>query len=422
MSNDSHQIVIVGGGTAGITVAARLLRKGYTDVAVIDPSDQHYYQPAWTLVGAGLFDQARTARPESTVIPRGATWIRQAATTFDPEDSSVTTADGGVHHYEVLVVCPGIQLDWHRTEGLPDALQTDPVSSNYRYDLTPKTWELLRRTRSGTVVFTMPSGPIKCAGAPQKIAYLAADHWRKQGVLGDIDIHLVIPTPRIFGIPAIADNLDEVIADYGITLHTQSELVAVDGDNRKMAIRDLSRSKQGVTAGSAPCEALPSSAVATDDDLVLDYDVLHVVPHQSAPDWIKASPLSTGDANGYVEIDQHTMQHVRYPNVFALGDAGSTPNSKTGAAIRKQAPVVVRNVERFLTGAPLDAAYHGYASCPIVTSSHAMLMAEFDYSLQMTPSFPRWMFDPAEPHRAYWYLKKYGLPFMYWNMMLKGLA
>ena len=153
---------------------------------------------------------------------------------------------------------------------------------------------------------------------------------------------------------------------------------------------------------------------------MLSYDVFHAVPRQSAPDWIKSSPLSTGDANGYVDIDKHTMQHVRYPNVFSLGDAGSSPNSKTGAAIRKQAPVVVHNIESFLKGQPLRAAYNGYGSCPIVTSSHAMLLAEFDYDLNLTPSFP--LIDPTKPHRAYWYLKKYGLPFMYWNLMLKGLA
>lgn len=422
MATAKHQIMIVGGGTAGITVAARLLKKKYVDVAVMDPADQHYYQPAWTLVGAGLFDQGKTARPQAKVMPKGATWIRKAAAAFDPDNNTVVADDGSTYEYDVLVVCPGIQLDWHRTEGLTDALGTNGVSSNYRFDLTPRTWEFIRSTRSGTAVFTMPTGPIKCAGAPQKIAYLAADHWRKQGVLGDIDIHLVVPTPRIFGIPEIADNLDKVIARYGITLHTQSELVAVDGDSRKVAIRDLSLANEGVTAASAPCEALPSSSVATEFDLVLDYDVLHAVPHQSAPDWVKASPLSTGDANGYVEVDKHTLQHVRYPNVFALGDAGSTPNSKTGAAIRKQAPTVVENIDSFMKNQQLGKEYHGYASCPLVTSSHDMLMAEFDYSMQMTPSFPRWMFDPAKPHRTYWYLKKYGLPFMYWNMMLKGLA
>jgi sulfide:quinone oxidoreductase len=401
MATAKHQMLIIGGGTAGVSVAARLLRKKYADVAVMDPAEQHFYQPAWTLVGAGLFDQAKTARPQAKVMPKGATWIKKAAASFDPDNNTVTATDGSTYEYDVLVVCPGIQLDWRRTEGLHDTLGRNGVSSNYQFDLAPKTWEFLRATRSGTAVFTMPSGPIKCAGAPQKIAYLAADHWRKEGVLRDVDIHLVVPTPRIFGIPEIADNLDEVIADYGITLHVQSELASVNGDDRKATIKAVG--EHGT-------------------DTTLSFDLLHAVPHQSAPDWVKSSPLSTGDANGYVDIDKHTMQHVRYPNVFALGDAGSSPNSKTGAAVRKQAPVVVENIDSFLKNQRLAKEYHGYASCPLVTSSHDMLMAEFDYSMQMTPTFPTWMFDPAKPHRAYWYLKKYGLPFLYWNLMMKGVA
>ncbi|MBI3217626.1 MAG: NAD(P)/FAD-dependent oxidoreductase [Mycobacterium sp.] len=394
-----HQIVIVGGGTAGITVAARMLRNGFTDVAVIEPSSKHYYQPLWTLVGGGQAKAATTERDESSVMPKGATWIKKAANTFDPDNNTLTCTDGTSYAYDVLVICPGIQLDWNRTEGLEDALGRDGVSSNYRFDLAPRTWDLVRSMRSGTAVFTVPSGAIKCAGAPQKIAYLAADHWRREGVLKDIDIHLVMPGARPFGIPAIADSLDTVIADYGITLHANSELKSVDSASRKVGI-----------AAVAPGGT----------DAMLPYDMLHVVPQQSAPDWVKSSPLSTGDANGYVDIDRHTMQHVRYPNVFSLGDAGSTPNSKTGAAIRKQAPVVVANVESFLKNQPLRASYDGYSSCPIVTSSHAMLLAEFDYDLKLKPSFP--LLDPASPHKAYWYLKKYGLPFMYWNLMLKGLA
>ena len=394
-----HQILIIGGGTAGITVAARLLRKSYPDVAIIEPSETHYYQPLWTLVGGGQAKASTTARPEASVMPKQATWIKNAAAAVDPDNRTVTCADGTVYGYDVLIVSPGIQLDWTSTEGLEDTLGRNGVSSNYRFDLAPRTWDFIRNTKSGTAVFMMPSGPIKCAGAPQKIAYLASDYWRKQGVLKDIDVHLVVPTPRIFGIPAIADNLDKVIADYGITLHTNSEVTSVDAEAHKVAVTSVA---EGGT------------------DTTLPYDVLHVAPRQSAPDWIKSSPLSTGDANGYVDVDKHTLQHVRYPNVFALGDAGSTPNSKTGAAIRKQAPVVVENIDAFLKGRSLAAEYDGYSSCPIVTSSHAMLLAEFDYSLQMTPSFPG--LDPAKPHRVYWYLKKYGLPFMYWNLMLKGLA
>ena len=394
-----HQVLIVGGGTAGITVAARLLRKGYTDVAVIEPSDKHYYQPRWTLVGGGQAKAASTERAEASVMPRNATWIRKAASEVDPESNILTCSDGSVYEYDILVVCPGIQLDWEKTEGLTEALGRGGVSSNYRYDLAPRTWDFIRETRSGSAVFMMPSGPMKCAGAPQKIAYLAADYWRKQGVLDKIDVHLVVPTPRIFGIPAIADNLDKVIADYGIQLHTLSEVTAIDVDSRKATISAVG---EGGT------------------DTTLSFDMLHAVPRQSAPDWIKTSRLSTGEPTGYVEVDKHTMQHVRYPNVFALGDAGSSPNSKTGAAIRKQAPVVVENITAHRAGRPLTASYDGYASCPIVTSTHDMLLAEFDYDFNLEPSFP--VLDPTKPHRSYWYLKKYGLPFMYWNLMLKGVA
>ncbi len=394
-----HQILIVGGGTAGITVAARMLRKGYTDVAVIEPSSKHYYQPLWTLVGGGQAKASSTERAESSVMPTGATWIRKAANAFDPDDNTVTCADGATYAYDVLVVCPGIQLDWHSTDGLEETLGRNGVSSNYRFDLAPHTWANIRTLRSGTAVFTVPSGAIKCAGAPQKIAYLAADYWRSQGVLHDIDVHLVMPGARPFGIAAIADSLDKVIADYGIHLHSSSEVTAVDAAARKVTVKS-------VAAGGT--------------DTMLPYDMLHAVPRQSAPDWIKTSPLSTGDPTGYVDVDKHTLQHVRYPNVFALGDAGSSPNSKTGAAIRKQAPVVVDNIDAFLNGQPPNASYDGYSSCPIVTSSHAMLLAEFDYDLNLEPSFP--LLNPTVPHRAYWYLKKYGLPFMYWNLMLKGLA
>ena len=394
-----QQVLIVGGGSAGITVAARLLREGYTDVAVIEPSDKHYYQPLWTLVGGGQATASSTERPEASVMPKKATWIRKAANGFDPDNNTVTCSDGSTYAYDVLVVCPGIQLDWDKTEGLTEAVEGPGVSSNYRVDLAPKTWDLIRSTTSGSAVFMMPMFPMKCAGAPQKIAYLAADHWRKQGVLRNIEIHLVVPTPRIFGIPAIADSLDKVIAGYGIHLHTLSEVTAVDPESRKVTV----------------------SAVAEGgSDMTLNFDMFHAVPRQSAPDWIKSSPLSTSEPTGYVDVDKHTMQHVRYPNIFALGDAGSTPNSKTGAAIRKQAPAVVENIDAYIKGRPLSGSYNGYASCPIVTSTHDMLLAEFDYDFNLEPSFP--ILNPTKPHRSYWYLKKYGLPFMYWNLMLKGLA
>lgn len=393
-----HKVVIVGGGSAGISVAARLSKR-VDDIAVIDPSEKHYYQPLWTLVGAGCSKREKSERSEASVMPKGVSWIKQAVTGFEPENNSVETSDGQTVTYDVLVVCPGIQLDWDKIPGVSETLGTDGVSSNYTYDLAPKTWGFIRNTKSGSAVFTMPSGPIKCAGAPQKIAYLACDYWRSEGVLDDIDVHLVVPSPRIFGVGVYADELDKVIADYGITLHTSSELSELDAGSKSATFKAAS------DAG---------------EDFSLPYDLLHVVPHQSAPDWIKLSPLSTGDALGYVEVDKNTHQHVRYPNVFSLGDAGSTPNSKTGAAIRKQAPVVVANVQAQLAGEEILASYGGYASCPLTTSRKKMLLAEFDYTMEPTPSVP--LINTSKPRRDMWYLKKYGLPFFYWNLMLKGKA
>jgi sulfide:quinone oxidoreductase len=391
-----HHILIVGGGTAGVTVAAQLRRAGQSDIAIIEPSQYHYYQPLWTLVGGGRAKLEPTRRPQASVTPKGVTWIRKSAVSFEPENNAVITDDGSTYTYDGLIVAPGIQLDWDHTPGLTQTLGTGGVSSNYRYDLAPRTWDFIRGMRSGTAIFTMPTDPIKCGGAPQKIAYLAADHWRKAGVLDQIDIHLVVPSPRIFGIPEIADELDKVIDDFGITLHTEAALSEIDPENKRAIIR----------------------SVADDRKFDIDYDMMHVVPHQSAPDWIKSSPLSTGDALGYVEVDKFTLQHPRHPNIFALGDAAGSPNSKTGAAVRKQAPAVTQNIISALSGHTPTKEYHGYSSCPLTVGHNKMLLAEFDYSMQRTPSIP--LINTLKPRHDMWLLKKYGLPFIYWNLMLKG--
>lgn len=395
-----HRTVIVGAGTAGITVAARLRRAGETDIALIDPASTHYYQPLWTLVGGGIVPAELSARPMAAVLPRGVAYIKDAVTTIDPETKSVTLASGGTVGYDQLVVAPGIQLDWDRIDGLPDTLGERGVSSNYRYDLAPRTWDFLRELQGGRALFTMPSGPIKCAGAPQKIAYLAADHLRKVGRLGDVRITLAMPTPGMFGIESFARTLEQVVERYGIDVRFQHDLTAVDGDQRRATFVDRSGDEER--------------------QVTLDYDFMHVVPPQSAPDWVKRTPLAEDAPNGYVEVDKHTLQHVRYPDVFALGDAANTPNSKTGAAVRKQAPVVVHNLLAQRDGRPVTARYGGYASCPITTASNRMLLAEFDYSMQHTPSFPG--IDLTKERYDMWLLKRYGLPQLYWNGMLKGIA
>ncbi|WP_235834446.1 NAD(P)/FAD-dependent oxidoreductase [Actinomadura logoneensis] len=394
-----HRIVVIGGGTAGITVAARLRRAGQRDVAVVEPSLRHAYQPLWTLVGGGRAPLRESLRPQRSVMPRGVRWIRRAATAVDPDAREVALDDGGTVRYEQLVVCPGIQLDWDHVPGLADGLGRDGLSSNYLAETAPATWRFIRDTRSGSAVFSMPPGAIKCAGAPQKIAYLAADHWRRQGVLDRIDIHLVLPGDTMFGVPEFARVLADVARRYGINVHFGSEVTQVDPAAREVVVTKL----------------------ATGAKTTLPYTMAHLVPPQSAPDWIKKSPLAaTDDPAGYVEIDKHTMRHVRHPDVWALGDAGSSPNSKTGAAVRKQAPVLVENLLAALDGREPTAAYTGYASCPLTTARDKMLLAEFDYSGRPTPSIP--LIDTMRERTDMWHLKRRGLPFLYWNLMLRGLA
>ncbi|KIS27402.1 pyridine nucleotide-disulfide oxidoreductase [Arthrobacter sp. SPG23] len=394
-----HEILIVGGGNAGLSVAARLRNAGRNDIGLIEPSEQHYYQPLWTLVGGGAASQEETVRPQASVMPQGVAWIKDAATDIDPERRSVALSSGGSVTYDHLVVSPGIQLDWDKIPGMAQAMDSPTASSNYRYDLAPKTWDMIRTLKSGTAVFTQPSGPIKCAGAPQKIAYLAADYWRKQGVLDDIRVVMVLPTPGMFGVKVFADELERVVEKYGIEVRFNSEMTSVDS-----------------AAGTA---VITDNAAGTQESL--HYDLLHVVPPQSAPDWLKRTPLADpANPAGYVDVDKHTMQHKRYPEIFALGDAGSTPNSKTGAAIRKQAPVLVKNLLAAMNGSPPSAQYSGYASCPLTTARGKMLLAEFDYSLQPAPSIP--FIDTTKERTDMWLLKRYGLPFMYWNLILKGRA
>ena len=394
-----HRIAIIGGGNAGLSVAARLRNAGQDDVAVIEPQTEHFYQPLWTLVGGGAADRSESVRPQAEVMPQGAAWIKDTVAQIHPDERSLTLASEAEVSYDYLVVSPGLQLDWDRIPGMADAIETANVSSNYRFDLAPKTWKLIKGLRQGTAVFTMPSGPIKCAGAPQKIAYLAADYWRQQGVLDAIRIVLVLPTPAMFGVPVFSKELDKAVERYGIEVRLSSEVTAIDSAAQTVTIMD--------------------NAHDTSDEV--DYDLPHVVPPQSAPDWIKNSPVAKADdPNGYVDVDPNTLQHTRWPEIFSLGDAGSTPNSKTGAAIRKQAPVLVDNLLAAMERRPLMTRYEGYASCPITTSRSTMLLAEFDYSMQPAPSIP--FIDTTHERRDMWYLKRYGLPAMYWNLILKGRA
>lgn len=393
MSAKHVAILIIGGGTAGITVAAQLRARGVGDIAIVEPSDKHYYQPLWTLVGAGVVAKETTERPEADYIPDGVTWIRDAVASFEPEANQVTTRANGTITYDHLVVAVGIQLDWGKIDGLPDALGANGIVSNYRYDLVDATWRELSAFDGGTAIFTFPSTPVKCAGAPQKIMYLADDHLRKRGVRDRSRIVFASAGAKIFGVEHYARTLRKVIERKGIETLFRHDLVAVRPAAREAVFRHCDRG----------------------DEVVLRYDLLHVVPPQSAPDVVKRSALA--DAAGWVEVDKFSLRHPRFPNVFSLGDVSSLPTSRTGAAIRKQAPVLVENLLAAREGKPVTARYDGYASCPLVTGYGKLVLAEFDYDGKPVESFP---FDQSQERYSMYALKLYGLPELYWNGMLRG--
>ncbi|NPC69936.1 NAD(P)/FAD-dependent oxidoreductase [Corallococcus sp. AB004] len=400
--SEHHRVLIIGGGTAGITVAARLRRKGVRGVAVIEPSAQHFYQPLWTLVGAGAADIASTVRPEADYIPEGTQWIQDRAEEVDPVRQQVLTRGGARLTYDFLVVAPGIQLDWDRVRGLREALKTPFVSSNYDFRLAPKTWEMVRAFQGGTALFTHPATPVKCAGAPQKIMYLVADHLRRSGLAGKSRVVFGSGGKVLFAVQPFARVLEGVVERYGIETHFGHDLVEVRAHTRE-ALFAVTRDgrREVVTVG---------------------YDLLHVTPPQSAPDFIKRSVLAHPDGPnaGWVKAHKHTLQHPDHPNVFAIGDASDLPTSRTGAAVRAEAPVLVENLVAVMEGREPTARYDGYASCPLVTGYGRMLLAEFDYEGRPAPSLP--FINTFVERRDLWLLKKYGLPRLYWDWMLRGRA
>lgn len=396
----AHEVLIIGAGAAGISVAASLLkRRPGLDIAILDPRSEHYYQPGWTLVGGGVFRREDTVRAMEGLIPKGVKWIRTACARFQPERNEVVLEDGTAIGYRVLIAAPGLKLDWEAIDGLKETLGRNGVTSNYLFDMAPYTWQLVQSLGSGKALFTQPPMPIKCAGAPQKAMYLACDAWRRRGTLKNIDVSFHNSGGILFGVKDYVPALMRYVRKYNINLNFNETLVAVDGPARKawFEIKD--------GTGNTHREEKT-------------FDMLHVCPPQTGLDFIRNSPLA--NAAGWIDVNPETLQHTRYGNVFSLGDAASTPNAKTAAAIRKQAPVCAHNVLCVIDAKAPTAVYNGYGSCPLTVERGKIVLAEFAYGGKLDPSIPGWILDGTKPTRAAWFLKEKMLPSIYFDMMLKG--
>lgn len=391
-------IVVVGGGAAGGGVAASLLkRQPSLNIAIIEPADKHYYQPGWTLVGGGAFAIADTVRPMADCIPNGVTWIHALATAFEPDNNLVQTNTAGSISYKQLIVAAGLKLDWEAIAGLNETLGKNGVTSNYRFDLAPYTWKLTQGLKSGKALFTQPPMPIKCAGAPQKALYLSCSEWEKTGVLKNIEVEFNNAGAVLFGVAAFVPSLMKYVQRYNATLCFNSTLVAVDGPSKK-AWFNVKNAEGHITK------------------VEKTFEMLHVVPPQCSPDFIKQSPLANVD--GWVDVNQHTLQHNKYANIFSLGDVCSSPNAKTVAAVRQQIVVVAENLLAIRAGKPMPTTYYGYGGCPLTVEKGKIVLAEFGFGGTLLPTFT--FVNALLPSRFFWLLKKHVLPRVYWQCMLKG--
>lgn len=415
-----HQIVIIGAGAAGIMTAARLRKANRNlDIAIIEPADKHYYQAAWTLVGAGTYNMKDTARPMAGLIPRGVKWIKDRATEVDPDNNRVSTQNHGEITYDFLIPAPGLVMNYSAMEGLDEALKRPEVGSNYTDP--EKVWEVLKNFKGGNALFIQPAGAIKCGGAPQKIMYLAEEHFKKEGLRDDTQVIFGTPGSVIFGVEPFKTTMERVIEKKNIRLKTFMTPVKIDPEAKKVFFKF---NAEGSGQAAPDLDDAIGMELTAEGLVSIPYDMLHVAPPQKAPDFITNSPLAYQDGpnKGWLEVDIHTLQHKRYPNVFGLGDAAALPTAKTGAAVRKQAPVVVSNILNLINEGKLGQdRYEGYSSCPLVTGYSSMVLAEFKYdNVRDSDPFITKFVDTSKESWLMWLLKKYALPWLYWNRMMKG--
>lgn len=393
---NQYRVIVVGGGSAGISVAARLLRQSHSlanEIAIIDPADKHYYQPLWTLVGGGAAKKENSEREMSKIIPEGAVWLKDEVIEFLPEDNMLTTKSKRKLSYEYLVVAAGIEVNWDGVKGLKETLGKNQVCSNYSYDHVDYTWQTIRSFKGGTALFTHPATPIKCGGAPQKIMYLAEEAFTLSGVRKGTKVVFASANEFIFDPLKYRKSLEKVVERKHIETNFKRNLIEIRADQKQAIFENLE----------------------TKEKEVISYDMLHVTPPMQPPTFIRMSSIS--DDNGWVDVHKYTLQHSRFTNIFGLGDSSNLPTSKTGAAIRKQAPVVAENLLSLMHGKVLTASYDGYTSCPLITGYNKLILAEFDYNKEPCESMP---FDQGKERRSMYMLKKDLLPVMYWDGMLKG--
>ena len=435
-SDAKGKIVIVGGGLAGMSTAARLtLQLSDPDITVIEPEALSVsYQPGQTLVASGVWDADDIAYKRDDFLPDGVKLIEDKVIDFQPNKNEVTTAKGQVISYDYLIMATGLQLDFERIKGLEhagrayssgdntkllNALGDSGICSLYTAEGAVKTWELMQRSieqaKSGKktkFVFTHPSTPIKCGGAPKKIVYLTNSRLKEAGARENAELTFYPNGGAMFGVPEYHDAILQQFIREDFKWHYRHNLIEVEPEN-KIAVFDAKWQEKGEWDPMMK----EFEVIAKHEKVRVEYDFLHITPPQLAPREVRESDL--GSAKGWVPVNKETLQHVKFENIFAIGDIAQVPMGKTGGSIRKQYKVLVDNLVAHMDGKPMTAKYAGYTVCPLITSIGTVMMAEFDWTVTPTPSFP---LDPLIERWVFWLMKVYALKPMTMYGMLAGRA
>ncbi|MDR9413058.1 MAG: FAD-dependent oxidoreductase [Spiribacter sp.] len=395
------RILIAGAGAAGLSIATRLSRQlDGARITLVDSREVHLYQPGLTLVATGNWTPGHVEDRNQRYIPEGVEWVKDDIVEFMPDQDQVATAGGDTLDYDYLVITTGLQLNFDEIEGMDtDLIGRNGIGCVYASpDHAERTWQAASTfiESGGVGLFTRPPGPIKCAGAPLKVTMLIEDALQDKGNRANAELHYLPPAEGLFSQP----DVNAFLKDY----FPSKRDIAIDYNHPLTAI-DAERQEATFTTPDGP--------------VTRDYDFIHVVPPMSAPDMIRHGELGWQDGSfqGWLEVDQYSMQHRRYPNVFGAGDVVGTPIGKTAASVKAQAPVVADNVVAAIQDQAFPAAWNGYTSCPLITEKGQAMLVEFDFDLAMTPSFS--FIDPMESQWAPWFLKDRMLHAAY-NAMLRG--
>ncbi|MCI5110995.1 MAG: FAD-dependent oxidoreductase [Marivita sp.] len=400
----SAKIVIIGAGAGGTALANRLVsRLEGAQITLIDPRVEHLYQPGLSLVAAGLKPASYVVSKTTDWLPDGVTLIAEAAAAIDPEAKTVDTASGQKVPYDFLVVAPGLVLDHDAIEGFSlDMVGQNGIGALYAGpQYAAATWKAAQAyTETGGVgLFTRPATEMKCAGAPLKHTFLIEDIARTAGTRGKLDVHYMANNDSLFGVRIVSEKVRMLFGDRGIT-------------------PEYSHVLRGLDAG-----AKTATFATPEGDVTMDYDYIHVIPPQRAPEVIRQSGLSWADKwtdQGWVECDMATLRHLRYDTIWALGDVAGVPKGKTAASVKWQVPAIEDGLVAAIEGRESTETYNGYTSCPMITRVGRAMLVEFYYNNNLVPSFPG-VIAPLEELWISWLMKEVALKATY-NAMLRGRA